>query len=613
MSNSGPGAACDTSPPRSNSFNLTRLVVFSLIAAVAFIILGAGLPWLRTITPRWLVLGTAIWFLWTLLGFYSVAAPIILVVGCWSSLAAVRARRQRDQTALVRSLRWLLLVATCLITLIISELISAIAVQWSYNIPSLPTRFPTAARRHLARSGPDGSSAIEVEESGGTHSNRSADRGLSLVVVGESSARGEPYQPWLSVGQIVGWQLERVFPGRTITVDVRAKGGATLEHALPLLADLKRRPDAIIVFSGHNEFQTRFGWSRTVRHYIEEGPTSPLALLELARSISWTATLILKTLDNYYGEAPPPPGVARELIDHPICTSKEYAATRQDFERRLDALVAYCRAIKARAILIVPGSNDGSFEPNRSVLAGPTPAADRAAFAHAFFTARAAEADPDPTRAVAAYRRLIAHHPEFAESHFRLARLLVRKGEWEEAEEHFVHARDLDGSPIRCPTDFRRVFRSVARRRGALLVDGPALLAGLSPHGILDDHLFHDAHHLSLIGIIALAQDILDQLRARRAFGWPESTTVPRIELADCMRHFELDAEKWTKVCERSAEWFTNTAHFRYDPCERLESSAWYRLAAREIAAGHPLPRTIPRSLAPLAPILETIRAGRGH
>ena len=61
-----------------------------------------------------------------------------------------------------------------------------------------------------------------------------------------------------------------------------------------------------LVFAGHNEFQARFGWSRNVRHYVEEGPESPLALVELARASSSTAELILENLDRFRGEARPP-------------------------------------------------------------------------------------------------------------------------------------------------------------------------------------------------------------------------------------------------------------------------------------------------------------------
>ena len=49
---------------------------------------------------------------------------------------------------------------------------------------------------------------------------------LRILVIGESSARGEPYHPWLSVGQIAAWKLESVFRGRPVVVDMWARGGA---------------------------------------------------------------------------------------------------------------------------------------------------------------------------------------------------------------------------------------------------------------------------------------------------------------------------------------------------------------------------------------------------
>ena len=267
------------------------------------------------------------------------------------------------------------------------------------------------------------------EKSSGHNPSPSAIDDLYLVVVGESSARGEPYHPWLSVGQIVEWQLERVFPGRKIQVEVRAHGGLCLEQAVLLLKDLKRRPDGIIVFAGHNEFIARFDWSRNARHYVEEEPQRPPALFERAQSSSWTLSLIVDTLDQMRVAVPPPPHVTRELIDHPCFAPHEFNFLLDDFQRRLNALADYCNRIGALPILIVPGSNDGAYEPSRSVLAGSTTAAERAEFADEFRAVRAAE-HVDVNSAIARYRQLVDRHPEFAESHYRLARLLVKTGDY---------------------------------------------------------------------------------------------------------------------------------------------------------------------------------------
>src|SRR5262249_21811670 len=161
-----------------------------------------------------------------------------------------------------------------------------------------------------------------------------------------------------------------------------------------------------------------------------------------------------------------------------------------------------------------------------------------------------------PEAAIAEYRRLVEQHPEFAEVHYRLARLLARAGAADEARAHFIRARDLDGLPLRCPSDFRDQVRGVAARHGALLIDAHERLPRMSPAGIPDDRLFHDAQHVNLAATVALAQEVLEQLHRRRAFGWPESTPVPRIELEATARHFGMDARKWAIVCERSADFY---------------------------------------------------------
>ena len=588
-----------------------------------FLLVGVGFPWLALVTPRWVVLRAGIIFLWFLLGAFTIAVPAASLGTVWSWVVLTRARRRYDRDAKMRAMRWALLASSSLASLIVMEVVAWITVERSYRLPEPQTQFakspvspgPRAiAKRRGPRDRDVGAEPgpIDPERSAGSDMKPSDGRALNILVLGESSARGEPYEPWVSVGQIVGWQMERVLPGRKVNVDVRARGGFCLEQALLCLTGLERRPDAVILFSGHNEFHARYGWSRNVRYYVEEGPESLLGLQELGRTISSTTYLILQNLDRFYGEAPPPPHITRELVDHPSFTSREYAYLLREFRRRLDSLAAYCNRIGALAILIVPGSNDGSYEPSRSVLAAATKVAARAEFATAFEAARAAETS-DPAQAMATYRRLVTQHPEFAESHYRLAKMLANVGEWDEAAQHFVLARDRDALPVRCQSDFRAIFPAVASRYGSVLVDGPSILAALSSHAILDDNLYHDAHHLNLKGAIALAQDILEQLRARRAFGWPESTPVPHIELEECARAFELDSEKWAEVCHRTAGFYSRQAYIRYDPADRLDVQHRYERAAEAIAAGRPLGATSPPSLAPMRSILENLRTERSR
>jgi hypothetical protein len=476
------------------------------------------------------------------------------------SLAAwAVARRRRGRPAGLAA-KGLALAASTLAGLLGAEFAASRFLAWEHRLPPLPTAF-------------DGPGEPGV---------------IHLVVVGESSAEGQPYHPWTSVGQMVAWGLERALPGRRVEVTMLASGGQALEQAILPLTELRRRPDLILVYAGHNEFQSRYGWSRTVRHYRDEDPTR--VRTELARAIGRASPLfelISEALDRQQVDAPPPTWRERFLVDHPTASPEEEAYLRYDFARRLDGVAAYARRVGAEAVLIAPPGNLADYPPARSCLSPESDAAEREAFAGAFGRARALESS-SPGEAESAYRALLGRHPEFAELHYRLGRLLAARGRDAEAAGHFAEARDLDGMPMRCRGDFLAAYRDVSARHGSILVDGPALLAGADPRGLVGDDWIHDGQHPTLRGYATLAQAALDGLAARGAFGLPPDRPAPRIDPAGCAAHFGIDAARWAEVCRRSAGYYDRTAPMRYDTTEARAHAARYHRGAALIDAGTP-------------------------
>jgi tetratricopeptide (TPR) repeat protein len=413
---------------------------------------------------------------------------------------------------------------------------------------------------------------------------------LRILVIGESSARGEPYHPWLSVAQIAAWRLEKVFPGRTFQVDMWAKGGVNLETMHNKLTGLSYRPDALMVYVGHNEFQSRYAWMREVDHYLDDHPELGGAqrqwAVKLFLRVSPLFQLLDETREHQRLDALPPRMVTRTLVDRPTCTLAESKAIEEDFERRLESIAVFCESINTLPIFVIPACDDAGWDPSRSVLAAETPRAERAAFAKEVMHARALETK-DRSEAVRIYRELVKRHPEFAETHYRLARLLERTGTWDEAREHYVQARELDGLPLRCTERFRQAYRLVAARHpSVLLVDGPRVLEAKSRHGIINFRFFHDAQHPNLAGYIALAEDLMIQLRARHAFGWTDEKAVPAIDADACVRHFDLNAAKWAYVCKRDLGFFRASSYVRFDPDFRNERAVQYLRAGALIREG---------------------------
>ena len=159
--------------------------------------------------------------------------------------------------------------------------------------------------------------------------------------------------------------------------------------------------------------------------------------------------------------------------------------------------------------------------------------------------------------AIEHYRSLLARYPGFAETHYRLARLLEKESAWDEAYEHEIAARDCDGYPARATSAFQNVYREVAARHDCVLIDSQSYFHAIGPHGLLDDSLFQDAMHPSLRGQIALAQAVLQALQARGAFGWPKDGPTPVIDPAECVAHFGLGppGEPYVSGVSTSTPW----------------------------------------------------------
>ena len=101
----------------------------------------------------------------------------------------------------------------CLVSLVVLEIGSAAWRGWMHRLPALPTTFEPSS--------PDE---------------------YRIVVLGGSSALGEPFRPWLSVGQIVAWQLQEAVPGRRFECEILAWLGDSLEKQHHKLAGSETPP-----------------------------------------------------------------------------------------------------------------------------------------------------------------------------------------------------------------------------------------------------------------------------------------------------------------------------------------------------------------------------------
>jgi hypothetical protein len=560
-----------------------RIRRLAAVAVPASIVIATAFFWLndRVGTPAYWRAGLA--FLTVLEAAYLAAVASLLVGAPVLALLALRGRRLGARWPIVA--RALLAGASLAMSLMVAESIGAAWLHRVRRSTVVPTGgLPRKMRIDRQEMWPPVSLAdVELPDQ---FSDPSGDAVIDLVVVGESSAEGVPFNARVSIGQLVAWQLGEAMPGRDIRVEMVARSGDTLELQHQRLASLTRRPDLMIVYCGHNEFGSRLHGARDIAHYLDDRtPGGWRLVIEQVEAVSPLCELIRQASEKCRLEIPPKARGDRDLVDSPAYTPGEYALLLADFRRRLDAIASFAERVGATTVLVVPPGNVAGFEPNRSFLPAETPRPRRAAFRRDFLVARRLEAR-DPAAAIAAYRALIARQPGFAESYYRLGLLLDKAGQEEEAYRHFIAARDCDGYPIRCTGAFQEVYYEVASRHDVILVDGPAELHAVGRRVPRDDDLFQDAMHPSLRGQIALAQAILRALRARRSFGWPESAPAPLIDPGCCTARFRLDREFWKSICLWGLNFNRYAQGIRYDPAPRLQRMRVYAMAYDRLVAG---------------------------
>ena len=149
----------------------------------------------------------------------------------------------------------------------------------------------------------------------------------------------------------------------------------------------------------------------------------------------------------------------------------------------------------------------------------------------------------------------------------------------------------------------------MAAHHDCVLVDGQALFHTIGQHGLLDDHLFQDNVHPSLLGHVALAQGILDALHKRGAWGWTGEAPATRIDIAQCAAHFGLQPADWRNIADRAFGFQHAATSFCYDPAQRWAKMRVWIEATKRLAVGE-LPESIGLSNLGIPPRLRDSTEG---
>lgn len=486
----------------------------------------------------WITLLSSAWWLEQAF-FWSVAAATLV----WPAVLARHAAATRTANPIhpdrVRAWRhrWL----SAAITLVLLQLAGA-ADLWLAEQPASPPR-------HLSAPAPNQ---------------------FRIAAIGGSAAAGYPYERRHAFPALVGWRLQRLFPDREVVVENLAQRGYTLEGACRDLNKLEALPRVLLIYSGHNEFLMRYRLDGTPDERLRFQPSF------LARALERRIDALRQppeAVDNLQLR-----DVERPLFDRPVASAAEWAMRRRNFRNHLEATVRWCRDQGVLPILIIPAVNESGFEPCRSYLPLGFPD-DKQRRLREFYTKIERGSDVE---SLAEARDLC---PTFAMTWFLLARAYENNGQYDQARHAYQQALSHDGFPWHA-TPFADTCRDVAAKYDVPLLDARDILRPLAPHGILNDHLFHDVLHPSLAAHLAIADAVISELRRRSlpvpAQQWPADLRPDPGRLAD---YLQLTPELWARVCDQVAKAQLGVPPPHFDAQRRQDRARLYSRAAARLRA----------------------------
>ena len=327
-------------------------------------------------------------------------------------------------------------------------------------------------------------------------------RAFRIFVLGESSTAGFPYPRNVTFSRLLRDVLNDVMPGSSVEV-VNLGIAATNSFALLDMAGeiVAQRPDAVLIYAGHNEYYGALGTASRVG--VPGGAGAVRLYLKLLRLR--TVLALRDGLAEIRGEAKEAPAdlEAASLMEIlardrqvPLASDSYNDGVRQ-FEHNLAATV---RTFTGRGIPVFVGSLVSNLR-------------DQPPFA--------AEANAKPDGAVAVYDS---------------ARAALAVGDAAAAKPLFERARDLDVVRFRAPGEFNRVIRRVALSSGATYVPVAEAFASASRGGIpgaelLLEHVHPNREGYALMGrtffaALSAAPAIRERMDITRLRPWGEYTAA---------------------------------------------------------------------------------------
>jgi tetratricopeptide (TPR) repeat protein len=312
-----------------------------------------------------------------------------------------------------------------------------------------------------------------------------------IFVMGCSSTRGFPYGMGVTFSRILNYRLQDAFPNKKIEVVNTAMAAVNSFTQADFIDEiLAMKPDAILIYTGHNEFYGALGVGS-----VENGGNAVwikrlhLALIQY-RVYQLVQNVLGRITRVFVKDNSRATGTLMERIvkDKAIPYGSElYKSGIQQFRVNMDKVVE--KIYEAKVPLI--------FSEVVSNLSGNAP----------FHSCE------------------IAGYPTAIEV-FQNAKKLETEGKFDEARKLFYLAKDLDGIRFRASEDINVAIREISKKYNVPTLNMREVFEKVSPNGIIGDNIMTEHLHPNVNGYFLMADAFFNEMMKNRFVSEKWDTTL---------------------------------------------------------------------------------------
>lgn len=353
---------------------------------------------------------------------------------------------------------------------------------------------------------------------------------IRIFVQGGSTAAGFPYGFGASPAGMLDQRISRTFPNRTVEVINTAMSAVNSYTLLDFVDEIiEQEPDAVLIYAGHNEYLGILGVGSN--YTTANSHAANLLFLKLKDY------RVFQLVQNLYSSLTSTSGMSSSTKQGDLLKSKRtmmakaaknrniefnsdvYKKGLEQFESNLELILSKYHSAGIPVLISTVASNLKDHPPFSSVNIEQNERQVLTSLSNAI------KKNKGNVKYKKTFNDLLAKAKQHknADLYYELAKIQEQLGNYDQAKNLYILAKENDLLRFRAPEHINNVIRQTAKSKGAILVDYQNNLARSSPNHIIGNNFMLEHLHPNLQGYFILADSFYQKLKLNKLFGDWES------------------------------------------------------------------------------------------